>query len=94
MAGRQTVGRWSNNRWDKQRRDIWLQRDEDGDTWTVEIRVGSLDEPQRKVSWDYTDEATARARVGHCIATGGPGWTEIPEGTGPGGVGWYLGQSA
>jgi hypothetical protein len=86
------MGRWSNNRWDADRRDIWLIH-EDGGSWTVEIGVGRLDEPQRRANWCYPGEAEARAWVERCIATGGDGWSEIPQGSGPGGVGWYLGTT-
>jgi hypothetical protein len=90
---RRTLGRWSNNRFDAERRDIWLRHESDG-TWTVEIGVGRLDQPQRAAVWSYPDEAAARAWVERCIAAGGDGWTEIPPSTTPGGAtGWYLGTT-
>jgi hypothetical protein len=93
VGGRRTAGRWSNNRFDHQRRDIWLCHEHD-DSWTVEIGVGRLDEPQRVASWSYPDETAARAWVERCIAAGGDGWTEIAPSITPGGAtGWYLGTS-
>jgi hypothetical protein len=92
VAGTRTLGRWSNQRWDADRRDIWLLVEDDG-SWTVKIGAGPVDQAQYTASWNYPSEAQARARVEHCIATGGDGWSEIPEGSGPGGVGWYLGTT-
>ncbi|WP_446218527.1 hypothetical protein [Micromonospora sp. IBHARD004] len=69
-------GRWWNQSWGRMaRRDSWLLTD--GRLWRVRGRLGG--DGGQEMSYDFTDEASARTMIDRMMKTSAGTWRDLTE---------------